>query len=90
MFCAAAHGEAERQGHLRIHGNSWARRTRARRPEGLVADRANGAGREGLDADEDAERNDDGPHVQQRVVSCRVSVVARPSRLRGKIKLRRS
>jgi hypothetical protein len=64
MLCAA-HGDPERRVHLRIiNGNSWTRCTRTRGPEGLVADtrRANGAGGKGLDVDEDAERNHDGPH----------------------------
>ena len=63
----AANGKAERSGHLRIiHGNSRARRARTCGPEGLVADARGGAGREGLDADDDAEREDDEPHVRRR------------------------
>ena len=62
----AANGKAERSGHLRIiHGNSRARRARTCGPEGLVADARGGAGREGLDADDDAEREDDEPHLRR-------------------------
>ena len=78
----AANGNAERSGHLRIiHGNSRASRARTCGPEGLVADARGGAGREGLDADDDAEREDDTPHACRRgCVASAVNVITRDLR----------